>query len=59
MLFDEKFEKKGYFCIERGNEMGANLPFVCGWTQDETHLNYGQCGLKEDGLLRCMEIYAW
>lgn len=59
MLFDEKFEKKGYFCIEKGNEAGEYLPFVCGWTPDGSHLNYGNCGLKEEeGLFRCLEIYV-
>lgn len=59
LLFDEKFEKKRYFCIERGNELGEELPFVCGWTPDGTHVNYGHCGLgEEDGLIRCMQLYA-
>lgn len=59
MLFDEKFEKKRYYCIERGNEAGDFLPFVCGWTPEGTHVNYGHCGLGEDeDLIRCMELYV-
>lgn len=59
LLFDEKFEKKRYYCIERGNESGEDLPFICEWTSDGNHVNYGHCGLEEEGvLIRCMELYA-
>ena len=59
MFFDEKFEKKRYYCIERGNEEGDEMPFVCGWTPNGSHINYGNCGLGEDAdLIRCIELYT-
>lgn len=58
LFFDEKFEKTGYFCIEKGNTEGGMCPFVCSWTEDGNHRNHGQCGLKNDGdFLRCADIY--
>lgn len=58
LFFNRDFEKTGYFCIEKGNEEGQEQPFVCAWTADGTHLNYGRCSFEEHGdFLRCVEIY--
>lgn len=46
MFFDENFEKVSYFCIEKGNSESEGCPFVCSWTPDEVHYNYGNCSLE-------------
>lgn len=58
LFFNRDFEKTGYLCIEKGNGEGQEKPFVCAWTADGTHLNYGRCSFEEHGdFLRCVEIY--
>lgn len=58
LFFDINFEKTEYFCIERGNEHSEEYPFVCGWTSDGSHCNFGNCTFEENGdFLRCLEIY--
>ncbi len=58
MFFDEEFEKISYFCIEKGNSFGEELPFVCSWTSDGAHLNHGNCTFEEnDDFLRCASLH--
>ncbi len=58
IFFDDKFEKLGYFCIEKGNAASDFAPFVCEWTSDGMHLNHGNCSFDEhDDFLRCADIY--
>lgn len=58
LFFDKAFEKLGYFCIEKGNEEGGRCPFVCSWTREGAHRNYGQCSFENNGdFLRCSDIY--
>ena len=58
MFFDSQFEKTSYFCIEKGNEAGNMCPFVCSWTTDSCHHNYGGCTFENYGdFLRCAEIH--
>ena len=45
MFFDDTFHKISYFCIERGNSEDNEYPFVCSWTPDGAHHNYGMCAL--------------
>ena len=57
LIFDNKFEKTAYFCIEKGNTIGKELPFLCRWTEDGSHLNCGACPHEEEQeLKRCLEI---
>ena len=58
LFFDLAFEKIAYFCIERGNPAGDDLPFVCSWTKEGTHLNHGHCTFEEhNDFLRCADIF--
>jgi len=66
LFFDKDFEKTSYFCIEKGNdfciekgnEEGQSNPFVCEWTADGAHLNYGKCSFEEhEDFLKCVDIY--
>lgn len=54
LFFDDKFERLGFYSIEKGHD----LPFVCSWSKDKTHSNYGTCTFKENNdVLRCVEIH--
>ena len=56
MLFTTDFKKACYFCVEKGH--GEGFPFVCSWSSDGVHHNYGQCSLEEhDYLKKCMEVF--
>lgn len=57
LFVDKKLQKLKYFCIERGN--GTETVFVCSWTSDGRHINYGSCSLvgRED-YERCLSIYS-
>ena len=58
LLFDINFEKISYFCIEKGNELSQDQPFVCSWTSDGSHLNHGNCTFEEDNdLMRCAAVH--
>lgn len=58
-IYDEKFEKIRYFCIERANGEDSKEAFVCQWTKDERHINHGTCVRDEKTELeRCVEIYG-
>lgn len=58
MFFDERFEKVSYFCIEKGSSWSDNYPFVCSWTPDEDHHNYGNCTFEEhNDFIRCADIH--
>lgn len=58
LFFDNEFEKTSYFCIEKGNDAGNNIPFVCSWTTDGCHHNYGGCTFENYGdFLKCAEIH--
>ncbi len=58
MFFDDNFEKISYFCIEKGNTYGEDYPFVCSWTKEGEHENYGNCTFeKYDDFLRCADIH--
>ena len=57
-IFDPEFTNRMYFCIEKGGAKSNELPFVCAWTEDGTHLNYGNCSFREDeDLTACLTHY--
>lgn len=58
LFFDADYQKLGYYCIEKGNAESGDLPFVCSWTPDEVHHNYGNCTMEgHDDLRRCMDVH--
>jgi len=58
LFFDRAFKKLGFFCIEKGNGIGEMQPFVCSWSPEGEHSNYGNCTLeKQEDLLRCADIF--
>lgn len=49
-----------FFCIEKGNEAGSNLSFVCSWTKEYCHRNHGNCILEDDeDFIRCASIFMY
>ena len=59
LFFDAKFEKQGFYCLERGGDLsGDGIPFICSWSEDGVHRNHGTCLLDErEALLMCADIY--
>lgn len=58
MLFDKDFKKAIYYCIERGQDDSLEYPFVCSWSEDMTHSNYGQCSMEDLGdFKRCLHLF--
>lgn len=58
LFFDNDFEKTGYFCIEKGYDPDDDSPFVCAWTPEGAHVNYGICSFEGQGdFFRCVDIY--
>ena len=58
LFFDEDFEKIIYFCIEKGNDEGDNYPFVCSWSKEGGHYNYGNCTFEDQNdFHRCIDLY--
>ena len=58
LFFDEAFEKMSFFCIEKGNEHGQDYPFVCSWSKDGVHSNYGNCTFEEyNDFIRCADVH--
>ncbi len=58
LFFDLAFEKTAFFCIEKGGSLSDALPFVCAWTKDGAHKNYGNCTFDEhESFLKCASIY--
>lgn len=62
LFFDKDFEKPGFFSIEKGNNIGSKtsktIPFVCSWTADGSHNNYGNCSLENSqDFIKCADIY--
>lgn len=46
MFFDNDYEKLDFYCIEKPCENSGEKPFLCSWTPEEQHINYGECSLK-------------
>ena len=58
LFFDQNFERTSYFCIEKGGSIEPDKPYVCGWTADGKHQNYGNCTFDEnDDFLRCLNLH--
>ncbi|MBQ9046815.1 MAG: hypothetical protein IJ120_02835 [Solobacterium sp.] len=57
-VFDPLFTNMRYFCIEKGSAASGELPFVCAWTEDGTHVNYGSCSFREnEDMIECLKHY--
>ncbi|MBE5943198.1 MAG: hypothetical protein E7264_11780 [Lachnospiraceae bacterium] len=58
MFFNMDFDKIDYFCIERAEDNDSTCPFVCSWTQEGSHINYGRCSSENNNdLIMCADIY--
>ena len=58
LLFDKAFEKISYFCIEKGGQEDPKHPFVCAWTPDGAHRNFGICTFENyNDLMRCVDLH--
>lgn len=48
LLFDGEFENMGFYTLEKSLPIAGNEdPYVCGWSEDETHSNYGPHKFEE------------
>ena len=57
LCFDKGFTDMRYLTVEKSAGIdGDTRPFLCGWTRDGRHENYGQCELEE-ALDRCVGLY--
>lgn len=58
LFFDDEFERASYYCIEKADREDGGSAFVCSWTIDGDHINYGRCLLEDHkDFLRCVELY--
>ena len=49
-LFDLDRREGAYYCLEKGGYVD-DQPFLCGWSKEGTHLNYGNCTFDKDELI--------
>ena len=55
LFFDLAFDNIRYFTVEKGL---GEYPFVCSWTVNGSHSNYGTCTLEEhNDFVKCVSIY--
>ncbi len=58
LFYDKAFENTGYFCIEKAGSVSGDSPFICSWTPEGKHVNYGTCTLDEnENINRCKAVY--
>lgn len=58
LFFDQEFSKTSYFCIEKGNALGQDAPYVCSWTKDGDHCNHGNCTMEGNAdFIKCADIH--
>ena len=58
LFFDTDFGKLGYYSVEKNSGIIDDEPFVCSWSRDGQHRNYGNCSLEDDeDFRRCLEIH--
>ena len=54
IFFTPEFNHLAYFCVEKGE----GHAFLCHWTQEESHENFGEVDLDEQAqILQCLNIY--
>lgn len=58
LFFDSLFKHPGFFTVEKGNALSQDRPFICSWTPDGNHNNYGNCTLEDgEDFLHCLKFY--
>lgn len=59
LFFDSEFEKTGFFTIEKGPLFGdGGKRFVCRWTADGTHANFGSHKFEEgEDIKFCISLF--
>lgn len=56
IFIDKELQKLNYFCIERGDN--SEEAYVCSWTKDRQHINYGKCSLSDqEDYEKCLNVY--
>ena len=50
MIFNTSFDKMYYFTVESAGKI-SNDRFLCGWTGDRKHVNYGEAPKDENELM--------
>lgn len=54
IFFTPEFNHLAYFCVEKGE----GRAFLCRWTQESNHENFGEVAMDEQGqILQCLNIY--
>ena len=49
-LFDTENDRAGYYCLEAGEDVDREH-FLCGWTREGVHTNYGKCSSNQEELI--------
>lgn len=62
LFFNKQYDKLGFFSIEKGNNIAGKtnetVPFLCSWTADGAHNNYGSCSIEDNqDFIKCADIY--
>ena len=50
VLFNIDTKEGAYYCLEKGGYID-DQPFLCGWSKEGSHLNYGNCSFDRDELI--------
>lgn len=58
ILFDRSLVNYAYYTMEKGCPIlgGNELPCLCSWSEDGTHIHYGTCSLEERQD-KCLKIF--
>ena len=58
LFWDHASDRVDYYCIEKAGGDDSEPPFICAWTQDGTHVNYGRCTPDDrNGLKKCVALF--
>ncbi len=58
LFIDRALENLNYFCVEKAAGICGEQKYLCSWTADGAHANYGSCDLEENEIyLKCLSIY--
>jgi len=58
LLFEEDSDKLCFFTLERGNKDTLFIPFLCSWTKDGGHCNYGLISFDDKKIIeKCISIF--
>lgn len=58
LFVDKELENLKFFCVEKGTGIGGSQKYICSWSAEGEHLNYGSYDLEaNEGYLKCQSIY--